>query len=193
MIEDPKADIVVWDSEALDPKADWESWGVYKGHAGVSIACVIEAYSGLPTFYTVGDRMGYDLEALAGRLGSADEVVSFNGTRWDTPVLSETLGRPLFFHERDLYAAIRKAVGNGWPEGSWKLDRIAKDTLGIGKTGNGAIAPTLWREGEVGRLATYVHRDAWLTWRVWTHIQEHGFVLDPNGRAIEVTLDGGNA
>lgn len=188
---DPKADIVVWDSEALDHKPDWEDWGHYKAHAGISVACVIEAVTGLPTFYTVQDRMGYDLEALAGRLGSADEVVSFNGTRWDTPVLSEALGRPLFLHECDLYTAIRKGLnGRKWPQGSWKLDRVARDTLGVGKTGNGAIAPTLWREGEVGRLLTYCHRDAWITWRLWEHIRTHGSVLDPELHPVTVMLNG---
>lgn len=191
MSTSPLPDVVVWDSESLDPKAEWESWGEYKGHAGISVACVIEADTGLPTFYTAADREGYDLEALAGRLGSADEVVSFNGTRWDTPVLAEALSRPLHFTEMDLYAAIRRGLnGARWPEGSWKLDRIARDTLGVGKTGNGAIAPTLWREGEVGRLLTYCHRDAWITWRLWDHIRDHGFVLDPNGVPVEVRLYG---
>jgi len=184
-------DVVVWDSEALESKRDDVGWDEYRHRAGVSVACVIEAATGLPTFFTAGDRAGYDLDALAERLEAADEVVSYNGIHWDTPVLSETIMRPVLVHECDLYAHIRTALhGQRWPQGSWKLGRVALDTIGVGKNGDGGVAPTLWREKQVGRLITYCYVDTWITWKLWEFIRRHGFVLDPDGGHLEVNLYG---
>lgn len=183
--------VVVWDSEALESKDDREDWTMFKTHAGISVACVIEAETGLPTFYTAGDAEGHDIEALAKRLEAAESVVSFNGLQYDNVVLGWTLGRRINIrHNCDLYARIRKACGpERWPKGSWKLDRICQDTLGFGKTEpDGASAPGLWKDGEMGKLFTYAFRDTWLTWRLYLHGKEAGFVVDPNGRELGVSF-----
>ena len=182
---------IAWDLECYDSKPSDEPFEVYKGHAGVSLACVIDIATMVPTFYGHSDIDGYGLDDLAARIESADRVVSFNGHKFDRVVLSAAIQRPVVIkHHCDLCLNIFD--GNGgtrWPKGTWKLDEVCRRTLGVGKLlTDGAFAPTLWRDGRMGELASYVWRDAWLTAGLYKHVREHGWVLAPEQQRVPVRL-----
>jgi hypothetical protein len=146
---------------------------------------------GLPEFWTVGDNSTHDILALAERLETAEAVISYNGRVYDNIVLAHVLGRaPEFRRDIDLYAEIKRSLeGEWWPKGSWKLGRVCYDLFGLEKTGEGAMAPTLWNAGHMGELFTYVYHDVLLCQRLFEHIREHEWVLKPNGEKLPVYLD----
>jgi hypothetical protein len=145
-------------------------------------------------FYTPNDRDPFDLYGLVKRLEGADEVVSFNGERFDNQVLIATLALPALRIAKsvDLLRIILKAKGGvRYPEGSWKLDAISKRTLGEGKLlGDGAFAPQKAREGRWGELFTYCLGDVKLTRSLYRHIATQGCIVDPDGNRMGVRVDG---
>lgn len=184
---------LAWDLECALPKRDDESWDAYARHAGVTIACTIDLESGQPTFYTPGDQDGYSLYALANALETASLVVSYNGEKFDNLVLGYAIGRqaPIIPKRSiDLCKAIFQAKnGRQYPNGTWKLGRVAKDTIGITKTTtSGAQAPTLWRNGQVGEIASYVWQDVNVTIKLYEHILAQGWVVDHLGNRMGVDL-----
>jgi len=187
MAEQSQVNRLFFDTEALATKKDEWSWDQYRTVAGISIACTIDMV-GLPAFYTVTDSAPYHILDFADMLEEADELVSYNGISYDIPVLATAVDRAIKVRQHvDLYAQIRQALGGTrWPKGSWTLDRVARDTLNVGKSASGAFAPMLWRERRLGELATYVHRDVWLTRALWMHIREKGWVLDPDRHQLGV-------
>ncbi len=181
---------LVWDSEALFPRPKELKWSEYRKVAGISVACTMTE-QGLPEFWTVGDNSTHDILALAERLETAEAVISYNGRVYDNIVLAHVLGRaPEFRRDIDLYAEIKRSLeGEWWPKGSWKLGRVCYDLFGLEKTGEGAMAPTLWNAGHMGELFTYVYHDVLLCQRLFEHIREHEWVLKPNGEKLPVYLD----
>ena len=183
-----------WDLECGRTKGDKESWGQYQASCGISVACVMGEDEGDIGFYTPGDKDPYDLYSLVHLLESADEVVSFNGERFDNQVLISTLGLPALRLRRscDLLRVILAAKGLArYPEGSWKLDSICKRTLNEGKLlGDGAFAPMKASQGRWGELFVYCMGDVRLTRELYRHILTRGYIIDPDGRKMEVRLDG---
>ncbi len=181
---------ICWDTESLFPKPQEMGWADYKKVAGISVACTMTE-TGSPAFWTVSDNATHDILALTELLESSNAVVSYNGRQYDNVVLAHILGRaPEFRHDIDLYAEIRRSLnGEYWPKGSWKLDRVATDTLGLSKTGEGAMAPTLWNAGHMGELFTYVYMDVHICRMLFEHILKYEWVLKPNGEKLPVYLD----
>ena len=180
----------VWDTESLFPKPRSMGWEDYKKVAGISVACTIDERN-VPAFWTVADNQTHDIMAMAEVLELSNAVVTYNGKGYDTIVLAHVLGRaPEFRHHIDLYEEIRRALnGEYWPKGSWKLGRVAYDTIGMGKTGEGAMAPTLWNSGHMGELFTYVYMDVLICKMLFEHILKEEWVLKPNGEKLPVYLD----
>jgi hypothetical protein len=145
-------------------------------------------------FYTPGDKDPFDLYSLVRVLEGADEVVSFNGDRFDSQVLISTLSLPALRIAKsvDLLRVVLNAKGPvSYPPGSWKLDSICKRTLGEGKLlGDGAYAPQKAREGRWGELFTYCYGDVKLTRELYRHIVDRGYIVDPDNRVMGVRVDG---
>lgn len=191
-------DRVVFDTEASVTKWDDEDWTDYHRRAGVSVACVIDAATGFPTFYTETDDPDgqYGLWALVRRLEEADEVISYNGKVYDVPVIEWAVTDEGFPRYRlrlkrhiDLYDRIKEALeGERWPRGSWTLDAVAHRCLGNGKSANGAFAPTLMREKRLGELFTYNLKDVWLTWKLTEFAEREGYLLNPEGKRLPVII-----
>ena len=185
---------VYWDLECGRTKRDSESWPSYQTSCGISVACVMGEGETDLGFYTPNDKEPFDLYSLVRVLESADEVVSFNGDRFDTQVLISTLGLPALRIAKsvDLLRVVLAAKGGvRYPEGSWKLDSICKRTLGEGKLlGDGAFAPQKAREGRWGELFTYCLGDVKLTRDLFRHIAKYGYIIDPDRRVLEVRVDG---
>lgn len=162
---------------------------------GVSVAAVWEDLS--QRFKLYGPD---DVEALRERILRADRVTTYNGNTFDFPVIfscsREIWSNPGLDTERGdtLYAAkvrlldtsndllrrIWQALGKR--EKGWKLGDVTKHTLGRGKIGEGADAPKLFQEGKWAKLIEYNLDDVCLTRDIGKFIDEHGYVLGPNGR-----------
>jgi len=162
---------------------------------GISIVTVMDQ-AGDPAFYTDGDLGDYSLEALAKRIRGADEVVTYNGANFDIPVIEATLRSPVpVLKHTDLYQEIDETlksmgVRRTYGKGAWTLDRVCRDTIGEGKLlDDGIYAPMKWREQRYGEVVTYNFYDVKITRKLWLFIQEHGYVLDPFGRKIDIQLD----
>jgi hypothetical protein len=185
---------IFWDLECGRTKKDTESWPQYQTSCGISVACVMGEGDSEVEFYTPGDKEPFDLYGLVKRLEGADEVVSFNGDRFDSQVLVSTLGLPALRIARsvDLLRLVLAAKGGvRYPEGSWKLDSICKRTLGEGKLlGDGAFAPQKAREGRWAELFVYCLGDVKLTRDLYRQIASRGYIIDPDGRRMEVRIDG---
>ena len=183
---------VFWDLECGRTKGDRESWGQYAATAGVSVACVMGEGEEVG-FYTPGDKEPYDLYTLVRLLESADEVVSFNGERFDNQVLIGALGLPTLRLHRsvDLLRLVLSAKGGvRYPEGTWKLDSICRRTIGTGKDlTDGAFAPLKWKQGRLGELFTYNLKDVWLTRELFRFVERYGFIIGPDERKLEVRVD----
>lgn len=68
----------------------------------------------------------------------------------------------------DALRAIWKTLGldpdnyNHKTHGGWSLGNIMHHTFGVGKSGNGALAPVWWQQGKKARVTDYCLRDVWL-------------------------------
>lgn len=172
-----------WDTEALESKRDNETWMQYKEHAGIGLAVVYDEEQDLWEFY--GPQ---DLERLALRLEVADEVVGYNSVSYDHLVLDAALGRRIYIPgELDLWLAIRAAREAPDPGGTWKLDAVARRTLGRGKLDQlGALAPSKLREGHWAQVVEYCIRDVQLLRDLYKFVLQYGFLVGPGEQVVRV-------
>lgn len=171
-----------WDTEAANVADDDEDFKRYRLRAGIGFALVYEPETDVWDWYDA-----FSLDDLAVRLEHADEVVGYNSIGYDHLVLDADLGRRVWIKsESDLWVSIKSRLDRKWPAGSWGLGDVCERTLGIGKLGHGADAPRLLQEGRIGALATYLQRDVQLTYWLWRFIEQHGYVIDPEGAKLEV-------
>ena len=121
-----------------------------------------------------------DVERIVQLIEAADEVVSWNGHRFDLPLLGGLHGKS--FHVKshfDFLAVIRSTTGI-----RHRLEDVGRLTLGRGKTGKGSSAPGLWQRRDLAALHTYCLDDVVLTRDLWRFACHNGYVLIPNGDAI---------
>ena len=185
---------IAFDLETLRMKFEKEQFPQYMVGAGVSVLCAIDMDSNQPWFFTDRDIGEFGLEKFAQLCTMSELLVSYNGKAFDIPVLSAATEReiPVMNHV-DLYLCIKRALGGYNPKyqkGAWKLDRVGRDTIGVGKLMNdGVYAPQKWNEGRIGEVSTYCYIDTWLTNMLYKFITENGYVIDPYGDKISVDLD----
>lgn len=67
--------------------------------------------------------------------------------------------------------------------GGWSLDAVCGSTLGVVKSGNGALAPHWWQQGKRGRVIDYCLRDVWLEAQLLLHIIKNRYVTNMVKRA----------
>lgn len=92
-------------------------------------------------------------------------IVSFNGKRFDLPVLLPYIDIDVFFALQaklhlDILEHFYEGVGRKFRVG---LNNIAMATLGHGKSGSGADAPTLFQQGKMRELFEYCKQDVLIT------------------------------
>lgn len=143
--------------------------------------------------YRVYDQT--EVEPLREMLRSASAIVSWNGWRFDLPVI--------FGHDRDRWessedaAQMMKAAKSndmllilqdylGKYTKGLSLGATAERTIGVGKSGEGAMAPELFKAGRIGELVTYCIHDVWLTARLHEFAATYGFLVAPDGRTVRV-------
>ncbi len=126
----------------------------------------------------------------------ADLVVGFNIFGFDVPLLKETLIR-LGLPEKtgmggkcyDIFWDIKKSLKNNFPKG-WTLENIAVSTLGIGKSGAGAMAPVLWQDRKYVELLEYLRQDVTVEVALFNHILKEGWVSNNVVECERLELEG---
>lgn len=143
---------------------------------GVSVAVVYNVGEDRYTIY--GE---HDLDTLRTHLLAAQRVTTFNGYKFDLPVIWGLPQRErvdaLQQTSDDLLRRIWQGLGLD-PDvftkehGGWGLDAVCRQTLGRGKIGNGAEAPRLYQQGRWVELINYCLEDVRLTRDLWRASEE---------------------
>jgi hypothetical protein len=139
-------------------------------------------------------------------------VVTFNGIKFDSRVIlgndrevldtGRTLREPwgwrncdllleyvkARFGDPDVGAAEKRLGDKAIHDGTFGLDGLAEGTLGRNKTGHGAHAPVLYRDGKYAELLEYNQEDVRLTRQLFEFMVNYGFVVDRAGRVVKVRL-----
>lgn len=166
-------------------------WRDYKG-MGIACVCTFDIVTKLSRVFLEDNRD--ELAAyLEGRVTSG-----FNTRRFDLPLLEEHEWLPQKFvlhgDHYDILEQIWIALGLN-PDrfvpathGGWGLDAVCGSTLGVKKSGNGALAPIWWQLGQRGRAIDYCARDVWLEAQLLLHIIEKRYVQNGPGGRVEVLV-----
>lgn len=147
---------------------------------GLAVAVTWDAESGF--------RDWYEPEAggLLRTLGEFDQVVTFNGERFDLTVLSEYGDvRGLKEKSFDVLRDLKRRLGY-----RIKLESLAEATLGRRKTGSGLDAVRWWRSGEAAlrqRVVDYCRSDVELLRDIVEYGRREGIVKVPSqGKNLSV-------
>lgn len=127
-----------------------------------------------------------EIGALADDIEDADLVVTYNGTRFDLPLISAAAGRSLLPRRHaDLWTILTLA---GRSNVGWSMNEACKRTLGREKIGKGADAPGLFQAGRWGALFTYCLSDALLMRDLFNHLHETNRAITPDGDIVRPNL-----
>lgn len=74
-------------------------------------------------------------------------------------------------------------------DGSFGLDGLAQGTLGLNKTGHGAKAPLLYKDGKYGELLAYNLQDVRLTKKLFDFVRFYGYLIDRLARVIKIPIE----
>lgn len=143
---------------------------------------------------------------------NGQDVVSFNGVRFDNKVLlgnNYQKPRPkgcfVNTHWNDidlLLVAVRakfpgcadvkeaedKHGARAVHDNTLGLDGLAHGTLGRGKTGHGAHAPKLIAKKDWAGVFEYNLEDVRLTYKLWAFAKQYGFLVDRAGNVLRITV-----
>lgn len=132
------------------------------------------------------------------------KVISFNGVKFDNRVL---IAPDSYIPDLDvpwsnvdlLIEVVRAKFGASSVEeaeekygrsdvhnGSIGLDGLSKGTLGMSKSGHGARAPELIREGKWAEVFAYNLHDVRLTVLLYDFAKTYGYLVDGDGRKIVI-------
>lgn len=105
-------------------------------------------------------------------------LVSFNGLRFDNPVIRAC---GLEIDDAKCYDLLAEITALTGTFAGYSLDACCKATLGpkAAKTGNGAMAPVLWQRGQFGEVITYCLNDVAITADLFRHLVEYRCIDDP--------------
>jgi len=174
---------IFFDTEVSKPIEEVGGWNAARtGAAGLSAAvCLYEPSSRVRIFDNA------TLEELVHELETPGiTLVTFNGEGFDLPLIGGLFGRSITpSRHLDLLSLVSE--GDGLK--GWGLDDVCKRTLGRGKTGHGAFAPTLVRQGRWAELFDYCLNDVYLTRDLFFHIRSRGTVISPDGRLKVIPLE----
>jgi hypothetical protein len=161
----------------------WDA--IKRGDGGISALVVLDSLYDYPNFYD-----DHCLSALADHLESADVVCSYNGKRFDVPIVEGLLGRSLALPRHiDLLDLIWSALNlTHCPHRGNSLAEVSQRTLGQTKNGTGELAPTLSDAGRFAELFTYCLCDVDLTRRLFDYARREGGVIGPNGDFLSLAI-----
>lgn len=155
------------------------------GAGGISALVIHDSDTG--RFHCFNDDT---IKLAAEMIEQPDTVIcTFNGRKFDLPVIESVLGRSLVVpHHFDLLALIWTALTPGEPKQANSLCEVAQRTLGVGKTGESALAPALAEKGLWLTLFRYCKKDVDLTRRLFDFARQHGGVISHTGEILNLNL-----
>ena len=164
---------LVLDLETQQLVSDWaKPW-----EAGLSVCGVWISWMGGES----GRFRLYDTESVENvipLIEAAEVVVTYNGDRFDLPLLGGLVRSFRVRKHVDILALIMAEAGR-----RWRLDDVAMCTLGRCKTGKGSSAPHLWSRHQFASLHSYCLDDVALTRDLYKFASTHGYVLAPDDEA----------
>ncbi len=128
-----------------------------------------------------------DIAALVDLLLSSDQVVGYNLIDFDLRLIAAYDRRIAQVTSKavDLLTQISSALGF-----RLKLDDVARATLGRGKTGDGMLSLSLWKQGRFAEVEAYCKMDVELTKELHAHALQHGKLRYPSyGQIRDVAID----
>ncbi len=154
-----------------------EYCGGWADHAnmGMAVVCTYDLDSHLSRCFHPQEPG--QMQELQQHLGDTPSG-GFNTRGFDIKVLEANGVHINVDRHFDALRAIWKALGldpdhyNHKTHGGWSLDNIMQHTFGVGKSGNGAMAPIWWQQGKRARVTDYCLRDVWLEAMLIRRIQE---------------------
>lgn len=202
-------DTLVYDIEVL--RGPQEIRGGWDNPYGMGFGTAVVYSYGLDQYLFFGPEERFDLIKLL----TGCRVISFNGIKFDNRVLLgneyEHCREPQWIGEKtpwmnvDLLAEVVKAkfglldvdaaleklsnYNKAVHDGSINLDGLAEGTLGMHKTGEGAHAPVLIKNGQWPQVYAYNLHDVRLTRMLYNHINKHGRVVDRKNNHISIVLN----
>lgn len=177
-------DTLVFDIETknffTDEGVGWNNFDALK-------ISVVGVYSYIEDKYFCYDEN--EIEKLGELFRGAGKIVGFSSNRYDVPVLQNhfkenpaTRDLDLWKIERvDLLQEIEMATGL-----RISLSRLAESNLGSAKSGSGAEAIELYREGRIDDLKKYCLEDVRLTKELYDIYRKKGRFLIPDKKTGEV-------
>lgn len=127
-----------------------------------------------------------DLSKLWPILEKADLLIGFNSDHFDIPLLNKYYPGDLYkIKSLDLLKEVRNSCGK-----RYKLDNIAKATLGKGKIGTGLEAYVWWKNGEKEKVRKYCIEDVRITKEVYEYALDKGMLHCNEGeKKLDIKLD----
>jgi len=180
MLEGKK--ICVFDLEIKNPietlSKGWQS----HNEMGIACLCLFDYFTGR---YRVFDDNS-KLECLDILL-SYDYIIGFNTVGFDMKVINACWtvpqDKPRVSKDFDILRQLWVSLGlnpdvfNGKTHGNCKLDKIAKETINMSKSGDGALAPQLYQQNRFAEVIDYCLNDVLIEKTLFEFIVEHGYVL----------------
>lgn len=170
-----------------------EYCGGWRDFAGMGISCVCtyDINTGLSRVF-----LEEDLNALAEYL-HGKTTAGFNTRRFDLPLLAANdFDVNMCGEHYDMLEEIWIALGLNpdkfYPKthGGWGLDAVCQATLGIAKTGHGALAPVWWQQGKRGKVIDYCLNDCNIEGRLLQWIIDGNPVRNASGSVVRVKSPG---
>ncbi len=171
----------VFDVETQRSAAEVGGWHRAE-RMGISVAVV---YDGAADEFLVF-REG-EIPKLLHYLAGLDLIVGFNNKRFDNKVLSGYSSHSL--HDVptvDLLQEVKARLGY-----RLSLDRLATETLGSAKSGDGLLALKWYKEGRIDKIISYCRQDVEMTRDLFLFALENKYLLFRNkaGQAVRCPLD----
>lgn len=108
-------------------------------------------------------------------LRDASLIIGFSSNRFDLPVLKKHFDFDLFSIPRiDLLEEIEMRLGR-----RISLNLLAKNNLGVEKSGHSLDAPILYKDGKIKELAEYCANDVKITKDLYDLAKKQNFLLVP--------------
>jgi hypothetical protein len=165
-------------------------WRDFEG-MGIACVCTYDINTGLSRVFCFDDE---DQKYAFENYISGKRTAGFNTRRFDNTLLHhhgvdvEKIGGEHY----DILEEIWVALGlnpdkfNPKTHGGWGLDAVCQATLGIAKTGNGALAPIWWQQGKRGKVIDYCLNDCNIEGRLLQWIIDGNPVRNASGSVLRV-------
>lgn len=177
---------IVLDIETQQLVQDWDQpW-----KAGLACCCVWTSWDGRFLLFGPNDIERLNASLLAWYAQSkASHVVTYAGDNFDLRVLSE-LGVTALQDRGDAFSVDMSAQLLHKTGRRWKLEEVARHTLGRGKSGHGHQAPQMFAAGEFAHLHTYCMDDVALTRDLFEFARKHGYLVVGRDYVVDMRLRG---